>query len=194
VAGLAGFPDDNTGRKEMVKLRRWILLGAFLLVPVLTLAACGGGGNGGDDEASPNGAASPNRAASPNGATANDEVVVQLAEVDGSGESGSATLTAMGDQTRVVLAMRNTTTDSQPAHIHEGSCGPALNPAPLHGLLNVMQGRSETVVNRPLSELTAGGLAINVHQSAAELETYVACGNLPGWGDDMGSSDGGFGY
>jgi hypothetical protein len=29
----------------------------------------------------------------------------------------------------------------------------------------VIEGRSETVVNRPLSELTAGGLAINIHQS-----------------------------
>jgi hypothetical protein len=172
----------------MVKLRRWILLGAFLLVPVLTLAACGGGGNGDDDEAS------PNSAAPSNSATSGDEVMVQLAEVSGSGESGTATLTAMGDQTRVVLEMRNTTTDSQPAHIHEGSCGPSLNPAPLHGLLNVMQGRSETVVNRPLSELTAGGLAINIHESDAELETYVACGNLPGGTDARAPASGGDGY
>jgi hypothetical protein len=169
-------------------LRRWILVGALLLVPVLTLAACGGGDDGDDNEASPGSAASPD---SP---TPNDEVVVQLAEVDGSGESGTATLTAMGDQTRVVLELRNTTTDSQPAHIHEGSCGPSLNPAPLHGLLNVMQGRSETVVNRPLSELTAGGLAINIHESDAELETYVACGNLPGGTDARAPASGGDGY
>lgn len=178
----------------MVKLRRWIFLGALLLVPVLTLAACGGGGNGDDNEASPNSAARSNDAAPPNGPTSSDEVRVQLAEVGGSGESGTATLTAMGEQTRVVLAMRNTTTDSQPAHIHEGSCGPSLNPEPLHGLLNVMQGRSETVVNRPLSELTAGGLAINVHQSNAELETSVACGNLPGDAGIRESAGGGDGY
>jgi hypothetical protein len=169
----------------MVKLKRWILLGAFLLVPALTLAACGGGGNGDDN------GASPGSAASPNGAVSSDEVMVDLAEVDGSGESGTATLTAMGDQTRVVLELRNTTTDSQPAHIHEGSCGPTLNPEPLHGLLSVRQGRSETIVNRPLSELTAGGLAINVHESAAELETYVACGNLSDVTDAQESVGGG---
>src|SRR5688572_8978245 len=154
----------------MVRLKRWLLVGVLLLVPLLALAACGGGSNG-DGEG-----------ASPNSASSSGEVMVELAEEDGSGESGTATLTAMGDQTRVVLELRNPTTDSQPAHIHKGSCGPALDPEPLHGLLNVMQGRSETVVNVPLSELTAGELAINIHQSDAELETYVACGNLPGAG------------
>jgi hypothetical protein len=158
-------------------MRRWLLLGALLL-PVFILAACGGGSDG---EAE--------------GAASDDEVVVELAEVEGSGETGTATLTAMGDQTRVVLELMNPTTNSQPAHIHEGSCGPSLNPEPLHGLVNAIQGRAETVVNRPLSELTAGGLAINVHESDAELATYVACGNLPGGGDTNGSGDdGGFDY
>jgi hypothetical protein len=167
----------------MVRLRRWLLVGALLLVPLFALAACGGGSDG-DGEG-----------ASPNSATSSDEVMVELAELNGSGESGTATLTATGDQTRVVLELRNPTTDSQPAHIHEGSCGPGLNPEPLHGLLNAMEGQSETVVNRPLSELTAGGLAINVHESDAELDTYVACGNLPGGGDATDSSDdGGFDY
>jgi hypothetical protein len=175
----------------MVRLRRWILVGALLLLPLFALAACGGGDDGGDGGAG--GAAGAPSA--PNGAASGDEVMIDLAEQNGSGESGTATLTAMGDQTRVVLELRNPTTDSQPAHIHEGSCGPALDPEPLHGLLNAMQGRSETVVNVPLSELTAGGLAINVHQSNAELETWVACGNLPGGGDNTGSSDdGGFDY
>jgi hypothetical protein len=151
----------------MVKVRHWLLGGALLLVPLLVFAACGGGDDGAMD-------------ANPSGATADDVVTVELAEQDGSGESGTATLTAMGGETRVVLELTNPTTDSQPAHIHEGSCGPALNPEPLHGLLNVAQGRSETVVKRPLSELTAGGLAINVHESNDALDVYVACGNLPG--------------
>ena len=163
----------------MVSLRRWLLFGALLLVPLFALAACGGNGDSDGDSAAPN------------AANSSDEVMVELAEVDGSGESGTATLTAMGDRTQVVLELRNPTTDSQPAHIHEGSCGPALNPEPLHGLLNVMQGRSESVVDRPLSELTAGGLAINVHESDAELETYVACGNLPGEADTATTDEGG---
>jgi hypothetical protein len=146
-------------------------------MPLAALAACGGGSDSSSDGASANSESS------------SDGVVVALEEVEGSGESGTATLTAMGGETRVVLELMNPTTDSQPAHIHEGSCGPSLNPEPLHGLVNAINGRSETVVNRPLSELTAGGLAINVHESDRALETYVACGNLPGGGTDGGSSD-----
>lgn len=167
----------------MVRLKRWLLLGALLLLPVF-LAACGGNSDSDADGAAAGGAAS------------SDEVTVELAELNGSGESGTATLMPMGDRTRVVLALRDPTTDSQPAHIHEGSCGPALNPEPLHGLVNVIQGRSETVVNVPLSELTAGGLAINVHQSNDDLDTWVACGNLPGETGDNTSpaDDGGLDY
>jgi hypothetical protein len=160
-------------------MRRQLLLGVLLLVPLFSLAACGGGSDGSSG------------GASANSETSGDEVVVELPEVEGSGESGTATLTAMGDQTRVVLELMNPTTPSQPAHIHEGRCGPSLNPEPLHGLVNTNNGRSETVVNRPLSELTAGGLAINVHESASALEVYVACGNLPGGGDNTASSDDG---
>jgi len=156
---------------------RWLFLGAVLLLPALALAACGGGNDDGAETA-------------PAGASSSDEVMIELAEENSSGESGTATLTAMGGRTQVVLELTNPTTDSQPAHIHEGSCGPSLNPEPLHGLLNVMQGRSETVVNRPLEELTAGGLAINVHQSDDDLETYVACGNLSGEASAPATTDG----
>jgi hypothetical protein len=160
-----------------------LLLPPLLLLSVLALAACGGGGNGGGAEAAGDGAMS------------NDEVTIELAEDSDSGESGTATLTAMGDQTRVVLELQNPTTSSQPAHIHEGNCGPTLDPAPLHGLQNVIDGRSETVVARPLPELIAADLAINVHQSNDNLETFVACGNLRGGNDETSSSDdGGFGY
>jgi hypothetical protein len=173
----------TTRRKGDRDLRRWLLLGALLL-PVLFLAACGGSSN------------SDSEAAAAGVAASTGKVMVDLAEENGSGESGTAALTAMGDQTRVVLELRNPTTDSQPAHIHEGTCGPGLNATPLHGLLNVKQGRSETIVNVPLSELTAGGLAINVHQSDANIDSYVACGNLPGGTDDSTSTsdDGGLGY
>jgi hypothetical protein len=41
-----------------------------------------------------------------------------------------------------------------------------------------VDGISETTVNQPLAALTAGGLAVNVHKSAADLKTYVACGDL----------------
>jgi len=175
-------------------MRRWLLVGACLPA-VVAFAACGGGDDGdAGTQGAPNGAAET----APDGAGPSDEVTVDLAELNGSGESGTAVLTAMGDRTQVVLELNNPTTDSQPAHIHEGSCGPGLNPQPLHGLPNVMQGRSETIVDAPLSELTAGGLAINIHQSNADFDTFVACGNLPGGAgeptttEDSGSTGDGY--
>jgi hypothetical protein len=159
-------------------LKRWIPLGAvLLLLPVFVLAACGGDSDG-------------QGAAAGTPATASNEVIVKLAEQNSSGESGTATLTATGASTRVVLELKNPTTDSQPAHIHRGTCE-NLDPDPLYGLVNVIQGRSETVVNVPLSELTTGGLALNVHQSNAKLNEYVACGNLPGGDADITPVDDG---
>jgi hypothetical protein len=161
-------------------LKRWIPLGAvLLLLSVFVLAACGGNGDG-------QGAGG----GTPASASSSNEVIVELAEQNGSGESGTATLTATGASTRVVLELKNPTTDSQPAHIHRGTCE-TLDPDPLHGLVNVIQGRSETEVNVPLSELTAGGLALNVHQSNAKLDEYVACGNLPGGDADVTPVDNG---
>jgi hypothetical protein len=65
----------------------------------------------------------------------------------------------------------------QPAHIHEGTCA-NLDPAPRYPLQSVTDGRSETVVDVPLSELLAGQFAINVHKSQEEISTYVACGEI----------------
>jgi hypothetical protein len=172
----------------MVISKRWLLVGAFLL-PVLALAACGDE-NGGDGEGA--------SASAPNGASSDDEVRVELTEQNRSGESGTATLTARGaNRTRVVLELRNPATNSQPAHIHRGRCGRGLDPQPLYGLQNAMQGRSETLVNAPLSELTGGRFAINVHHSDAEIATFVACGNLPGavgetTSNDATGNDGGY--
>lgn len=152
---------------------RWVLVTLVGLLAAGVLAACGGGDDGADDATSPK---TGGQAAAASG----EDTVVTLAEQNGSGESGTATLTATDDgKTRVVVEIADPPWPSQPAHIHRGSCA-ELDPAPLYGLLNVMDGRSETVVDAPLSELTAGGLALNVHQSDEMLDHYVACGNLPG--------------
>jgi hypothetical protein len=66
--------------------------------------------------------------------------------------------------------------DSQPAHIHEGSCA-NLNPAPKIPLQNVVNGKSTTVLDLPIKQVLAGG-AVNVHKSAQDVKTYVACGDL----------------
>lgn len=129
-----------------------VALGAF------ALAGCGGD----DDEA---------------GA---DEVTVQLNEFESSGQTGTATLTAEGEQTRVSIQVDDDPVSaSQPAHIHEGTCD-ELNPAPAFGLPNVVDGTSETTVDASLDTLTGGAYAINLHMSDDDLETYTSCGNIEG--------------
>jgi hypothetical protein len=138
---------------------------ALILAALAFLTGCGSGG----------------------GESGSGEVVVDLTEQNGSGESGTATLTTDGEKTKVVIALDNPATVPQPAHIHEGSCAD-LDPNPAYGLDNVIAGKSTTLVDRPLGELRDRDYAINVHKSAAQLDVYVACGEF-----GSGSGDGGYG-
>jgi plastocyanin len=92
---------------------------------------------------------------------------------------------------------------AHPAHIHLGTCD-ALDPNPAFPLTDVaiapdVSGdqaggasaipveRSVTTVDATLGDLRTGGYAINVHQSADDIGTYIACGNLSGIIDDSGA-------
>lgn len=110
-------------------------------------------------------------------AAAGDDVTVELAEYEGSGQSGTATLTADGEQTRVVISVDSPVSDSQPAHIHEGTCDD-LTPEPLYGLPNVTTGSSDSMVDVSLDTLTDGDYAINLHMSDEDLATYTSCGDI----------------
>src|SRR5690349_18153872 len=113
-------------------------------------------------------------------AAAGKVVRLTLIDENGSGEDGSAQLTDLGDgTTKVELLMLNAPDGAvQPAHIHKGSCA-NLDPNPAYPLNNITDGKSTTVVNVSLTELTSEKYAINVHKSAAEISVYVSCGNLP---------------
>lgn len=128
-----------------------------MLLAVVALAGCGGD----DDEAS-------------------GEVTVQLNEFESSGQTGTATLTAEGEQTRVSIQVDDDpVSESQPAHIHEGTCD-NLTAEPAYGLPNVVDGSSETTVDVSLEALTASAYAINLHMSDDDLATYTSCGNIQG--------------
>ena len=109
-------------------------------------------------------------------APAADSVDVTMAPQSGSTESGTATLTKQGNDTKVVVSLSNAT-GQQPAHIHKGSCS-NLDPKPSYPLSPVANGKSETVVKAPLDDLSKGGYAINVHKSTQDLKTYVSCGEI----------------
>jgi len=112
-------------------------------------------------------------------ALAQDDVVVPINELNGSGVSGDASLTDNGDGTTTVDILVDGATGGHPAHIHSGSCtqlGDVVYP-----LTDVdASGESVTVVDVSLADLqTTGPYAINIHLSADEIGTYVACGDIP---------------
>ena len=105
---------------------------------------------------------------------------VMLKAMNGSGETGTATLTPVGKLTRVDIALTHEPAGGkQPAHIHQGSCA-QLNPTPKYALKDVVAGKSSTIVNVSSADLHAAKYAINVHQSAANLPKYVSCGDVAG--------------
>lgn len=120
-------------------------------------------------------------------------MTVNLSAENSSGQNGTATLTDMGDMTKVAVNISNGTEVPQPAHIHPGSCA-NLNPKPLYPLTSLVNGTSETMVPAKLSEIANGGFAINVHKSGAEVAVYVSCGDIAQMvtsGGTSGSTSGG---
>jgi hypothetical protein len=105
----------------------------------------------------------------------------------------------VGAQEGTPLASPVAATAGHPAHIHEGTCD-TLDPAPAYPLEDVRlpedegatpapMGRmaqrhevetSSTVVPVPLDDLLAAPHAINVHQSAEQIDVYMACGEIAG--------------
>ena len=108
------------------------------------------------------------------------EEKVTLLEIEGSGQSGSATLTPMEAQTEVVVEVTSgpAADDPQPLHIHFGSCGPNLGEVKFP-LTDLTAGKSTTVVDASISSLTDGQHNINLHKSYPDIRTYTSCGNIP---------------
>ena len=106
-------------------------------------------------------------------------VTITIMQQNQSGESGTATLTPLeGNKTKVEISLESGPKDvAQPAHIHDGGCA-SLDPKPKHGLENVVNGKSTTVVPASLQELADAKTAINVHKSTEDVKTYVACGDI----------------
>ncbi|KKR32712.1 MAG: Cu-zn Superoxide dismutase, partial [Candidatus Falkowbacteria bacterium GW2011_GWF2_39_8] len=104
-----------------------------------------------------------------------NEIKIEMKAQNNSNQNGTATITQEGNQVRVKIELDQAPNTSQPAHIHTGSC-----PDPgdiVYSLNDVVNGRSETVVNVSLEDLMKQlPLAVNVHKSANEENVYVSCG------------------
>jgi hypothetical protein len=111
-------------------------------------------------------------------AAAQDTVDVDLDEVDGSGVTGTATLSADNGQTTVSIEIEGGPEGGvHPVHIHDGTCEDLGGVA--YPLDDIEDSMSETTVDVALEDLLAGEYAINIHLSADDMATWVACGNLP---------------
>jgi hypothetical protein len=102
---------------------------------------------------------------------------VKLAAQSDSGENGTATITDVTGGVNVVIELKGAPATAQPAHIHTGAC-----PKPggvKYPLTNVVAGASKTMIKGvTLAELTASPMSINVHESAADIQKYVSCGDI----------------
>lgn len=104
-------------------------------------------------------------------------VTVKLNELNNSGQSGIATLVAQGLKAEVILYA--TAGLSQANHVHTGDCvtlGGVKYP-----LNDMKDGWSVTQVAATLADLTAGGMAINLH-NAGNAAVYTSCGNIAAMG------------
>lgn len=105
-------------------------------------------------------------------------VKISFAAQNNSGETGTAYLVPDGTKTKVMVSLSGAPADAQPMHIHEGTCA-KLNPKPAFPLSDLVNGKSTTEVDVPLSKLTAGPYAIFVHKSTADMGTTVSCADIP---------------
>jgi len=99
------------------------------------------------------------------------------------GQHGTITLTPQGQNTLVVINITGEPEGAvEPSHIHKGNC--AHPGAVIWPLTDVVAGHSKTVVKAPIDKVNVLGDSVNIHKSAAQLNVYMACGNV---GTSMGS-------
>ena len=104
-----------------------------------------------------------------------------------------AALTLVVPAGRAQTPVADTEAEAHPAHIHSGTCeqlGDVVYPLadvtyPTGEQMGAAGGHEVKIsevnhVDAPLQEIIDGGHAINVHLSAEEIGTYIACGNIAG--------------
>ena len=107
-------------------------------------------------------------------------VNIVMAELNDSGQSGTAALTELGPNTRVELSLSEGTLQSESVHIHLGQCE---TPGGVDvGLTSYAggSGESTSMVAKTIAMLMDGNHYINNHE-ADNPGTSTACGNIPSY-------------
>src|SRR5215218_4244453 len=113
------------------------------------------------------------------------------------------TLVVPAGRAQTPVSQTDTEAESHPAHIHSGTCdqlGDVVYPLadvtyPTGEQMGAAGGHEVKLsevnhVDAPLQEIIDGGHAINVHLSAEEIGTYIACGNIGGVVHDRENGEG----
>lgn len=106
-------------------------------------------------------------------------VTVPITALNGSGQTGTATLTGTADnKTQIIIALTGVPSAAdEPAMLQPGTC-PNVNPKQAVALNDVVAGTSTTVVTATVMQLQASPFAITIHQSKTAAQP-VACGSIP---------------
>jgi hypothetical protein len=117
-------------------------------------------------------------------AAADTSVTVAVQPINGSNVSGTAVLTAQGNQTAVSLKIGGyPANSSHPIHFHTGTCanpGPPVIPLPNMDANADGQAAATAVVNVPLTSLTDGNHFIMTHTGPPPaIGTNIGCGDVP---------------
>lgn len=137
----------------------WAIIGVIIVVLVIVFGMAG------------------DKTEAPEGGEETNEVSVTLLAQNNSGESGTAVISEVGGMAKVMINLSGAPAEGEPAHIHLGACPtPGAVKYPLSSVIN---GVSETMLSVSVAELMDQlPLAVNVHRSADDLKTYVACGDV----------------
>jgi hypothetical protein len=107
-----------------------------------------------------------------------DALTLDLEEQNESGVRGTVELSPDTDGTvTVTIELTGDDGSAHPAHIHAGSCA-NLDPNPKWPLEDVVSGSSTTTIDVSLNDLEAEEYAVNVHESAENSDTYIACADV----------------
>ena len=106
-------------------------------------------------------------------------VNIDLAELNDSGQTGTATLTELGPNTQVVLSLTEGALETELVHIHFGQCGDTLGGVD-QALTSFIggSGASTKMLTVTLASLMDGDHAINAHE-AGNFGNHTSCANIP---------------
>ena len=108
----------------------------------------------------------------------------QLKPVAGSGITGEAEVEEKGkNESEADISIKGATAGAElPWHVHSGKCGTGggiVGPATAYKPLKVgKDGKAKEEAKLAMATPTAGDYSVNVHKSAADEKTIVACGDL----------------